>query len=220
MPLATNPLPRAPNVPPGGSNGLPAVLTSINSAIDPIIADAAFLAADAAALIQAFAPPSWGVFDDDGNQLLFPDTILEVEYVKDYRVSSYPVEQGSFRDYNKVETPAELRVSMAYASGAGDRATFLAACYGLVSSLRLVGVLMPEVYYGSLNAKHMDYRRRREDGGASKLVVDMWFEQIRVSGTQTFSNTKETQSQDPQDGGTTTPQPATSSQDAAIGTPT
>ena len=53
----------------------------------------------------------WGIFDQSGDPVITADTIVEVGYRREYRISDFPVEEGSFASYNKVQTPYDVRVT-------------------------------------------------------------------------------------------------------------
>src|SRR5690349_13658992 len=98
-------VPDAPGVPP---------MVRVYKALDVV----AILASDAAQLVKAFGPPQWGIFDQFGQPLLQADSIIAVDYRRAYRISDYPVEEGGFGSYDKVQEPYDIRVTMAV-SGKG-----------------------------------------------------------------------------------------------------
>jgi hypothetical protein len=106
MPLAPVATPRYAAVP--DAPGVPPMVRLIRT-LDVI----AILASDAAQLVRAFGPPRWGIFSSFGVPLLTGDSVIAVDYRREYRISDYPVEQGGFGSYNKVQEPYDVRVTIA-----------------------------------------------------------------------------------------------------------
>lgn len=171
------PFPNVPNVP-----GVPAILRSITVPTPGALLNAA-LGGIAEAIFGAVV---WGVFDQSGNAALVPDSFLDIDYKQDMRVSNYPQEAGAFASYNKVGTPYDCRVRMALGGDKASRAAFLAQLDTMLKAIDLFTVVTPEATY--VNAALQNYNYRRESrNGASMLVVDLWFIEVRLTGIATFS---------------------------------
>ena len=164
------------------------------------------------------AGPQWGIFDDSGNPVVEPDSILGFEYRVDFRVSDYPVEDGGFGSYDKVSLPYGVKIAMTKGGSDSDRSDFLNAVQAALVSLNLYTVVTPEISYANANIVHYDYARQSR-AGATLLLVDVWLEEIRVTGTAQTSNTAAPSGADPVQGGTVSPQAPTSAQSSAV-TPT
>ena len=149
---------------------------------------------DAAVAFLAGPPPAsmaveqWGVFDQDGNLVLEPDSVTGVDFGKDYQVSSYPQEQGAFQSYNRVEEPAEPRLMMVIGGSTARREAFLAACKALQDSDDTYQVITPDVTYPSVSLTRYEYSRRA-DRGRSLIAVELHFIEVRVTATAAFSQT-------------------------------
>lgn len=122
----------------------------------------------------------WGVFDEDGNDLINADSFVSIEYRNGSRLLDYPVEDGSFESYNKVANPFDAAVTFAKGGTQDERQAFLTAIDALNDSLDLVSVVTPEVSYDSVNLERYDYRRVRENG-SHLLLVTLYFREIRLS---------------------------------------
>lgn len=165
---------------------------------------AVLVVADAAIIKNLFAGTAkWGIFDAQNKPVITADSVVAVDYRKEYRIADFPVEGGAFASYNKVATPFEIKVTLA-ASGKGTllssllsggaisailtgatpsadgRKTFLAALDAACANLALVSVLTPEATYSPVNITHYDYRRSAE-AGATLLLVDVWCNEVRVT---------------------------------------
>jgi len=152
----------------------------------------------------------WGIFDSDGKSLV--DTGLSgasgivlsslgmqpilstvgVQYGKETRVSDFPVEQGSFASYNKVETPAEPTVTMSFDGSEDKRANFLNVLDAACKSTALYSVVTPEVKYIGYTITRYSYQRYASHG-ATLLIVDIALREIRQVSAK-FTSTENAKS--------------------------
>jgi hypothetical protein len=219
-------VPDAPGVPP---------MVRVYQVLDAIVV----LAADAAQIAKAFAPPQWGIFSIFGTPLLTGDSVIAVDYRREYRISDYPVEEGSFGSYNKVAEPYDVRVTIAVSgkgsilsnlatggalgaiitgvdSAAINRMQFLNQLEAAAASLDLVEVHTPEYTYTSLNIVHHDYRREARNG-VTLLTVDIWLRQVRITATSQFTQTQDPSGANAVSGGSVQASSPTTGQSGAIG---
>jgi hypothetical protein len=131
-------------------------------------------------------------------------SIISLDFKKDATVSSYPVEQGGFQSYNKVQTPFEARVRIASGPSKTDRSNLLTTVEALYQSLDTYDVATPEANYSSANVHHYDYQRTATNG-AGLIVVDLWLTQIVQTSTSTFANTQTPSGANPIAGGNVQP---------------
>jgi hypothetical protein len=157
------------------------------------------------------ASPEWGVFDDGGQPVAIADSFVSIEHMKDWRVANFPVAPNGFAAYNKVETPYEERITFAKGGTLQQKETFLQDIDDAVASLDLFTVVTPEVTYANANLVHYDYRRQSRQG-VTLLLVEIGVMQVRVSASQTFSNTRSPAANAAQNGGTVQPQSPTTAQ--------
>lgn len=174
--------PLYPDVPFG--IGVPAVLRLPGAALPlPVAA----LVADVLGVFSAFLAPQWGLFSSDtGGAVLVADSVISVDYRSESRISDYPVEQGGFMSYDKVALPYDARIRFVVDSLI-TRSTFLQDVDDLRNSLDLFTVVTPDAIYDNANVVHCDYRRETRNGGASMIVVDVWLEEVRQTGTTQFA---------------------------------
>jgi hypothetical protein len=186
------------------AGGLPALINAANTA--------QLLFADARLIANLFGPPAWGLYLN-GQQVIQPDAILDIEVRADWRVSDYPQEQGAFASYNKVAEPWDVRLRFAKGgaltglpgllgrpissalglTGGPDVAGTLQTLTALAGTTTLVDVVTPQQTLTSMTVEHFDYRRNAASG-VSLLTVDVWLRQIRVTAGAAFTSTTATPS--------------------------
>lgn len=132
--------------------------------------------------------PAWGIFNKKGGLALKVDSVREVEDDKEHNIPRYPIEGGGFKSYNKVETPQQVQVIVTKGGSTSDKASFISAVTKLCGSLDILTVVTPEQTYRSLNLVK-NSKHRSAESGASLLVVQLTFEEVRVgSADAAFSD--------------------------------
>lgn len=170
MPLIEFPnIPNVPGVPLlARSFTVPTVDSLINSAASQILG-------------LVFGTVVWGVYDQGGLPALVPDTFLDVDFKNGANVPTYPIENGGFGTYNKINTPYDCKVKMAIGSDEFTRNQFLDACATMLNSVDFYSVVTPEKTYLNATLQNYAYRRETRNGGTSMLIVDLWFLEIRTN---------------------------------------
>lgn len=217
--MALDPLPFPqffPDVP--YATGVPAVMRDqSNDAFSPANDTQSPATSDGSAVEANQPAVRWGIYTADGSPAIIGDGCVAFEYAKDYRVSDYPQENGSFRSYNKVETPFLLRVVIQKGGSSSDRQTFLNSIDTVLSDTStLYEVITADQTYSSVTINHADYRRTAVNG-ATLLSVELHCEQIRVTATSALSNTAQPSGASRVNDGSVQPQTPTSGQ-AALAT--
>lgn len=172
---------RYPNVP--DAPGVPRVFRLESAPPTPSVAP---LAGDALGGSQA-ARVTWGIFTRGGGLALEPDNIVVVEPSREFRISDYPVEEGAFRSYNKVATPAVERVTLTKGGDVATRTAFLQRVEAMLESTELYTVVTPEAAYTNRNLVRRDMRRSADDG-ASLLKLELEMMEVRVSAASAFTS--------------------------------
>lgn len=185
--MALIPFPNVPQVP-----GVPAVLRDLTI---PSVSQLANIALGGLADL-IFGTPPWGVFTEDGDKVLNPDSFLGIRFRNGARVSDFPMEARSFSSYNKVQTPFDAVLRMAISADVSARQTFLGTVGALVQSTDLYAVVTPEISYGSVNMVGYNYSRT-ERQGTTLLIVELAFQEIRQSAVAQFSQVKAPSGADP-----------------------
>jgi len=172
---------RFPNVP--DAPGVPRVFRRDGDAPAPFVAP---LRGDALGGVQP-GRVTWGIFTAGGALALQPDNIVVVEPMREFRISDYPVEEGGFRSYNKVATPATERVTLTKGGDVPTRTAFLAAVEALLEGTELVTVVTPEAAYTNRNLVRRDMRRSAEEG-ATLLRLELEMVEVRVTASSAFTS--------------------------------
>lgn len=163
------------------------------------IGDAAIKFGGAAAINLLFGN-YWGIFDQNGIPLLLADNVKSVKFQNRSKVSSAPIEQGSFAAYNKVIEPYTVNVVMTKGSGGvQERGAFLALVDVFANSTDLFMVITPEAIYPNCNIVGYDYMREHSDG-ARLLKVNLHLQEIREVVVE-YTSTKSENSAAMQDQG-------------------
>jgi hypothetical protein len=146
------------------------------------------LVADAVAVFDFLTGPGWGIFLD-GAQAFPYNSVVDFDYKQDWPVSDYPVEDGGFQSYDKVQLPFDVKVRIASGGSELERQALLAAVDAAANTLDLYDVATPEATYSSCCITHYDYKRASHSG-VGVIIIDIWFVEVRVTSTSTFSNTQ------------------------------
>jgi hypothetical protein len=197
------------------SNGIPSLLqkaAKVGNVVTLLVADAQQIMKLLGGIF-GLNLPKWGIFLN-GNLVIEPDSIVEVEYRKGWRISSYPQEQGAFQSYNKVEEPFETRVKLTKGGTDADKQAFQNAIDAAAASLDLYDIVTPTKVYKGANISQVNYRRAATNG-VGLLTVELLIEEVRVNAEAQFTSTQAPSGADPVNTGTVQPQAPTSSQQAA-----
>lgn len=200
--------PFVPNVP-----GVPALLRDVLRPVEDVI----LMVEDTLDFLFGFGGgPEWGVFLD-GQQIVAADSVVSLEFREAWVISDYPLEEGAFENYDKVQTPFAVKVRFAGGGDVSSRADFLDSISSVMGDLELYDVVTPEKVYTSVNFERQDYRRTATSG-AGLISVDVWFTQVNVTAQAAFSDTQAPSGAGQTNAGTVQPQ-ATTTTDISIRLP-
>jgi hypothetical protein len=167
------------------------------------------LAADVVLAILGLFGSQWGVFLD-GAKAFDYHSIVDFDYKQDWPTSDYPVEDGGFQSYDKVELPFDVRVRVARGGTESDRESLLSSVRAAAGTLDLFDVVTPEQTYSDCNITHVDFKRSSA-GGVGLIIIDIWFTEIRQTSTSNFTQTQQPGNSGQVNTGNVSPQaPATS----------
>lgn len=146
---------------------------------------------DAVAFLNALlgSQVQWGIFLN-GEPVIIADSVISFEYKQDSPVSTYPVEDGGFQSYDKVQLPADIRMRFSTGGSISNRQDFLNSIDEVMSTVDLYDIVTPEQVYLGYNFTHRDFHRTSENG-VGLIVVDLWLTEIRVTSTAMYTATQQ-----------------------------
>lgn len=195
-------VPIAPGVPP-----VPRLIGSF-AASAPIL-----LTSDAVSLFTGSAGPQWGLYQG-GSPVVTAESVVGIEYRQDWRVADYPIEQGAFQSYDKVQTPFGVRLRFAAGGSSESRQALLDSIAAIAGTTDLYDAVTPDATYQNVNINHYDYRR--QDGRAGLIIIDVWAVQIMQAAARSFQNTAQPSGASPVNGGTVQPAAPTQQQGSFV----
>lgn len=188
MPIPTIPKGLYPFVP--KAPGVPPVLRSGLQILDTLTLGFLGLGELSNSLFGNGGANLWGVFDSKGDKIADYDSVVSVSYQDNSRVVDYPVEQGSFASYNKVDQPFTIELLLTCAGDYQRRDKFQQDLIRQKRSLNIFRVLGEDSTYTDCNLTSVDWQRTVENG-ANIIKAYCEFREIRQRGTTQFSQTEE-----------------------------
>lgn len=150
-------------------------------------------------------PGNWDIFDKDGGKALDFDTFFSCSVKAENKVSSNPVEKGTFADYNKVASPTALTVVLGRTGKSDELAAFLTTLDKLADGTDLVSIVTPEKTFLDYNLVSYDYDRQAQNG-VDRLLVGLMLQEIRQVearySNETIKPISKAQAKNPEDAST------------------
>lgn len=172
------------------------------------------LTQDALGILASFLEPQWGLFLD-GEPVIVANSVVKFNFKRSASIADYPIEQGGFESYDKVQLPYKVRMSFASGSSAEARTELLASADAAQQSLDLYDCVTPEQTYINVNIYDYDYDRAA-DHGNGMITVELMGEEVRVNTSTQFTNTKTPDAAATQSGGTVQAQTPTDAQTQVV----
>lgn len=171
------------------------------------------LVTDALAFLSSLFGPQWGIFLD-GFPIIISDNVVSLDFKQEWTVSDYPVEEGQFETYDKVQTPFEARVRFSAGGSEQDRFNLLQSIAAISDGVTLLDVVTPEQVYSNVTIYHYDYKRTAQNG-VGLIQVDVWCMEVRQTTQTMFSNTQSPSGASSQGSGFNQAQTPTSNQQSS-----
>lgn len=171
------------------------------------------LTGDAPGVAQVTEAPIWGIFLA-GEPVVVADSVVSFDYDKEYRIAGFPIERGSFANYNKVELPYSERITFAKGGTDSDRAAFLDNLAAVLASLDLFDVWTPDATYLNANVVRVSFSRTNRNG-VTLILADVMIQEVRTATETTFTNTVSPSGVREQSGGSVQAKPPTAAQSDA-----
>lgn len=197
MPIPIIPKPEFPLIPKVA--GVPAVLRSAGQILNTLTSGLIPGNEIVNSLIGS-EPVRWGVFGPSGTAIAQYDSVASVSYRNNTNISEYPIEQGSFASYNKVDNPFNITVLLSKGGNETDRNTFTNDLRDALHALTLYTVITEDGTFRNCNLQNIDWQREATNG-AHMIRAYCEFTEIRQRGTTAFSQTADPSGADPQNNG-------------------
>ena len=150
----------------------------------------------------------WGVYNQSGNLIIDADQFKSLDYQQTWRLPNYPMEQGAFQSYNKVQTPFEARIILVKSGSPTILESFFSAINTAANSIDLYNINTPGQVYKNVSIEHVNYKRSSSNG-VSMISAELSLLEIRIAAASTLSNTTAPNGADTVSGGTTQSAPVT-----------
>ena len=140
--------------------------------------------------IDLFLPQfsHWAVYyTGTSNAAIIPDSVKLFANRGQARVSNYPVEQGAFASFNKVEIPYDIRIILVCQGSNMRRSDFLAQLEVMKKDIRLYDISTPDRLYPSASLVSYDILRDARNGGVSMITADCLFAEIRQTASASYN---------------------------------
>ena len=144
----------------------------------------------------ASAQPAWGIFDSTGKLVVNPDSFLDFDNSNDWKIANFPMQDGQFNSYNKVNLPFELSVRMSKGGTVQDRKNLLDQIAAIAGDTKVYSILTPERTYLNVNVRRYAIRRMGREGAFFFADLEIFFQQIVQTASQystTSANTANAQ---------------------------
>ena len=138
----------------------------------------------------------WGIFSaTDGTALYTPSesgtiSTYAFDFSRQTTVSSFPVEQSAFADYDKIWSPAKPMITVAFSGSSTEKREILNIIEAACLDTSLWNIFIPETEYLGYTIARYSYRRTATKG-ATLLLIDVQLEEVKqvsVSYTNTSSS--------------------------------
>lgn len=138
----------------------------------------------------------WLLVGQNGQNVVTFTSMLAMSVTNESSVLSNPVEPNQFHDYNKVQSPAEIRVTLGLGGERSDHDVALQRLDALQISTELVVLVTPNTSYPNLTLESYNYRRT-SDNGAYLLVVELVLKEVREVEITTTTVIVQSQAKNP-----------------------
>lgn len=138
--------------------------------------------------VLGILPEEWSILDESGEKAFNFDTFQSADVKKESRVTSMPVENGSFVSYNMVQAPKELNCMISKRGFVPDLMKFVDALMSYVDSTNLVTIVTPEYEFTNMKITKFNYTRSA-DNGVDVIYAELSCVEIREV-TSKFTNVR------------------------------
>jgi len=121
----------------------------------------------------------WGIYNGGGAAINF-DSFLSIDFKDFSKLATFPMEDGAFASFNKVESPYDLRIQLTKGGTTEERADFIQTLYLMKKDLALYDIVTPEAVYINSNLENYNYQRTVRSG-KTLITAELWFKEVRIT---------------------------------------
>lgn len=129
-------------------------------------------------MIDQLVSSAWSILDERGEQAVSFTSFLGMDCRNEGDALSYPVEEGGFVNYNKVQRPVGINVKLGVQGSEADFEQVLLRLEEFQRGAVTLSVGTPAHLYPNMTLTGCTYTRDRE-GGAAMLLLDLSFTEVR-----------------------------------------
>ncbi len=137
----------------------------------------------------------WGILNSEGisftgfgaSLIGAVQSMYSLNYNKQMAVADFPVEQGGFASYNKVEMPANPIIVLNFMGNVSDREQFINAIDVATKSTDLYTIITPEITYVNYTIEKYNYSRSAARG-KTLISIQLYLKEIRQVSQQNPNN--------------------------------
>lgn len=128
-------------------------------------------------------PSQWTILNENAEEAFDFDVFLKQSVKSESKVTTMPVEQGSFVAYNIVQSPMEINCVLSKRGFPQDLRVYTSALLALVDSTDLVSIITPEREYFNMKLTKLAFDRS-VDNGIDIIYAECSFLEIRQVTSQ------------------------------------
>ncbi len=127
----------------------------------------------------------WTLLDAQGGTAVAFTSFIELDVTNSGQVTSYPVEEGGFINYNKTQSPLEIRVTLGFQGSNSDFERVLAQLDEYRREAVTLAVSTPSALYESMTLQSFSYKRGLQNN-AGMLVTELNLTEVRQVAPQSY----------------------------------
>ncbi len=126
----------------------------------------------------------WTILNTKGGSAITFTSFLDIDVRKAGLSMSYPIEEGGFANYNKVQSPLEIRVTLGIQGEHSEIEYALEKLNEYQANPIVLDVATPSYFYENMTLEAYSYKRTKENN-STMLTVEMVMVEIREVKTRT-----------------------------------
>lgn len=128
-------------------------------------------------------PTQWTLLDESGGVAVTFTSFLDIDISNEGTALSYPIEEGSFANYNKVQTPLNIRATLGFQGTPSEIGDVLSKLDEYQQATKKISVVTPTDFYRSMTLESYNHAHAR-DNAANFLVAELYLVEVREVKTR------------------------------------